>query len=76
VESFEPMEMVVLTVKVEPLCDFVQLGNAAKMRRQMLNVTPIESLARFDKIQIMFLKLAPFYRLLLPILLAELCDIR
>ena len=53
--------------------NFLQFGNAPEMRRQLLDIPPIESLAGFDEFQIMFLKF-PFFDwfLSLPVLLATL----
>lgn len=60
-----------LTLKVEFPRDFLQLRDTAKMRRQVLNVPSIESLAGLNEVQIMFLELPFFYRLfLLPIFFA------
>ena len=62
-----------LTVKIEFPRDFFQLRDTPEMRRQLLDVPSIESLTGFYEIQVMFLKLPFFYRLLfLSILLADL----
>jgi len=51
--------------------NFLQFRYAPEMRRQLLDIPPVESLAGFDEFQIMFLKF-PFldWFLFLPILLA------
>ena len=65
--------MAMLTVKIEFPRDFFQLRDTPEMRRQLLDVPSIESLTGFYEIQVMFLKLPFFYRLLfLSILLADL----
>lgn len=61
-----------LTFKVEFARHFFQLGDASKVRGQMLDVAAIESLARFDEIQIMLLELSLLHRFLFRILVAEL----
>ena len=62
-----------LTVKIEFPRDFFQLRDTPEMRRQLLDVPSIESLTGFYEVQVMFLKLPFFYRLLfLSILLADL----
>ena len=65
--------MAMLTVKIEFPRDFFQLRDTPEMRRQLLDVPSIESLTGFYEVQVMFLKLPFFYRLLfLSILLADL----
>lgn len=65
--------MAVLTVKIKFPRDFFQLRDTPEMRRQLLDVPSIESLTGFYEVQVMFLKLPFFYRLLfLSILLADL----
>ena len=62
-----------LTVKIKFPRDFFQLRDTPEMRRQLLDVPSIESLTGFYEVQVMFLKLPFFYRLLfLSILLADL----
>lgn len=56
---------------VKFLRDFLQFGDAPEMRRQLLDIPSIESLAGFYEFQIMFLKFPFLDRFLfLPILFA------
>lgn len=60
-----------LTFMVKSFRNFLQFGNSPEMRRQLLDIPSIESLAGFDEFQIMFLEFPFLYWLLfLPVLLA------
>lgn len=62
-----------LTVKIELPRNFFKLWDTSEVRRQLLYVSSIESLAGFDKIKVVLFEFASFYRLLLPcVLLAKL----
>lgn len=64
-----------LTFKIEFPRDFLQFRDTTEMRRQVLNVSSIESLTGLDEIQVMLFELPFFYRLfLLPILFAQLLN--
>lgn len=53
----DPNELVHITFKAELLRNLLQLGDTDVMRRQMLNVSPVELLTQFYKVKIMFFKL-------------------
>lgn len=62
-----------LTVKIELPRNFFKLWDTSEVRRQLLYVSSIESLAGFDKIKVVLFEFASFYRLLLRcVLLAKL----
>jgi hypothetical protein len=62
------------TLKIELARHFLQFHDAAEMRGQVLNVSPVEPLTRFDKIQIVLFKLPLLDGSLLGILLAILLN--
>ena len=53
-----------LTVEVELPRDFFQFRNAPEVGCQLLYVAAVESLARFDELQVVLLKFSALHRLL------------
>jgi hypothetical protein len=43
---------------IELARDLVQFHNASKVRREVLDVSPVKPLARFDEVQVVLLELA------------------
>lgn len=58
------------TLKVEFARNLLQLQDASEVRREVLNITTVESLARFDEVQVVFLEFPFLHRFLLAVYLA------
>ena len=63
------------TLKAEFTRYLLQLYYPSKMRRQMLDVSPVESLTRLDEVQVVLLELAFLHRLFLCVLFTVLINL-